>query len=159
MPVQPVALRYGEGGSAQTIVAFGPGESFFANFLRLLGELRERFGLTYLFISHDLAVVQGPNGGLHHSAFWLDDWDEVRDAADVLAHHGIQVDVGPTRHGITRGSTIYFFDPLGTRNEVFTGGYWVDPGSEPITWTEAEMGRALFYYDGAVDQRYLTVHS
>ncbi|MCD9028035.1 1-acyl-sn-glycerol-3-phosphate acyltransferase [Luteimonas sp. BDR2-5] len=36
--VQPVALRYGAGGSAQTIVAFGPHESFLANFLRLLGE-------------------------------------------------------------------------------------------------------------------------
>jgi 1-acyl-sn-glycerol-3-phosphate acyltransferase len=38
IPVQPVALRYGEGGEAQTVVAFGPDESFFANFWRLLGE-------------------------------------------------------------------------------------------------------------------------
>ncbi len=38
VPVQPVALRYGEHGSAQTAVAFGPNESFFANFVRLLGE-------------------------------------------------------------------------------------------------------------------------
>lgn len=38
VPVQPVALRYGEGGSAQTVVAFAPRESFFGNFLRLLGE-------------------------------------------------------------------------------------------------------------------------
>ncbi|NUS39275.1 MAG: 1-acyl-sn-glycerol-3-phosphate acyltransferase [Lysobacter sp.] len=38
VPVQPVALRYGARGSAQTVVAFAPGESFFANFLRLLGE-------------------------------------------------------------------------------------------------------------------------
>ena len=37
-PVQPVALRYGEDASAQSVVAFAPGESFFANFLRLLGE-------------------------------------------------------------------------------------------------------------------------
>ncbi len=36
--VQPVALRYGEHGSAQAVVAFGERESFFANFLRLLGE-------------------------------------------------------------------------------------------------------------------------
>lgn len=36
--VQPVALRYGHAGSAQTIVAFRERESFFANFLRLLGE-------------------------------------------------------------------------------------------------------------------------
>ncbi|CTP89040.1 hypothetical protein XTPLMG730_2337 [Xanthomonas translucens pv. phlei] len=38
MPVQPVAVRYGSGGSAQTLIAFGAHESFLANFLRLLGE-------------------------------------------------------------------------------------------------------------------------
>ncbi|MET1025467.1 MAG: lysophospholipid acyltransferase family protein [Pseudoxanthomonas sp.] len=38
VPVQPVALRYGAHGEAQMVVAFGPRESFFANFLRLLGE-------------------------------------------------------------------------------------------------------------------------
>ena len=37
-PVQPVALRYGVGGVAQTAVAFRPGEDFVGNFLRLLGE-------------------------------------------------------------------------------------------------------------------------
>lgn len=36
--VQPVAVRYGAGGSAQTLIAFGAHESFLANFLRLLGE-------------------------------------------------------------------------------------------------------------------------
>jgi 1-acyl-sn-glycerol-3-phosphate acyltransferase len=38
VPVQPVALRYGDKGDAQTAIAFQPGEHFFANFLRLLGE-------------------------------------------------------------------------------------------------------------------------
>jgi 1-acyl-sn-glycerol-3-phosphate acyltransferase len=38
VPVQPVALRYGAHGDAQAQVAFGPNESFFANFLRILGD-------------------------------------------------------------------------------------------------------------------------
>ena len=38
VPVQPVALRYGANGNAQAEVAFGPDESFFANFLRILGD-------------------------------------------------------------------------------------------------------------------------
>ena len=108
---------------------------------------------------HDLAVVQGPNGGLHHFAFWLDDWEAVRDAADVLAYNGIQLDVGPTRHGITRGSTIYFFDPLGTRNEVFTGGYRPDPDFPTLTWTEDNIGRAIFYYEGELNDRFMRVHT
>jgi len=38
VPVQPVALRYGTRGEAQTLVAFAPRENFLQNFLRLLGE-------------------------------------------------------------------------------------------------------------------------
>lgn len=108
---------------------------------------------------HDLAVVSGPNGALHHFAFWLDDWDHVRSAADILAFNAIQVDVGPTRHGITRGNTIYFFDPMGTRNEVFTGGYRPDPDFPTITWTEDNIGRAVFYYEGEINDRFVQMHT
>ena len=38
VPAQPVALKYGAKGCAQTIVAFGERENFLQNFLRLLGE-------------------------------------------------------------------------------------------------------------------------
>jgi catechol 2,3-dioxygenase len=109
--------------------------------------------------SHDLAFITGPNGAFHHVAFWLDDWTALRNAADICSYHGMRIDAGPTRHGATRGWGLYFFDPAGNRNEVYTGGYWADPDREPVTWTEAEMGRAVFYYEGAVDQRFLTVHS
>jgi 1-acyl-sn-glycerol-3-phosphate acyltransferase len=46
--VQPVALRYGEHGSAQATVAFAPGEGFLANFLRLLGEPARRADVVFL---------------------------------------------------------------------------------------------------------------
>ena len=108
---------------------------------------------------HDVAFITGPQGGLHHFAFWLDDWNQMRAAADLCAYHGVNIDAGPTRHGATRGHGLYFFDPSGNRNEVYTGGYWVDPDAEPVTWTEAEMGKAIFYYEGAVNQRFLTVHT
>jgi catechol 2,3-dioxygenase len=108
---------------------------------------------------HDIAIVNGPNGALHHWAYWLDDWDHIRKAADTLAYNGVQIDQGPTRHGVTRGNTIYFFDPLGIRNEVFTGGYWVDPDTEIITWTEQEFGKGLFYYENVISQRFLRMHT
>lgn len=109
--------------------------------------------------AHDIAFVTGPNGAFHHVAFWVDDWNDLRRSADICAYHGVRIDAGPTRHGATRGWGLYFFDPAGNRNEVYTGGYWADPDREPITWTEAEMGRAVFYYEGVVDQSFLTVHS
>ena len=68
-------------------------------------------------------------------------------------------DVFLVRHGATRGCGLYFFDPAGNRNELYTGGYWFDPDDEPTTWTESEMGRAIFYYRGQVDRGFMTVHS
>ena len=108
---------------------------------------------------HDIAFMTGPDGAFHHVAFWVDEWHDLRRAADTCAYHGVNIDAGPTRHGATRGSGLYFFDPAGNRNEVYTGGYWFDPDDEPTTWTEAEMGRAIFYYEGQVDQSFMTVHS
>jgi len=108
---------------------------------------------------HDIAFLTGPDGGFHHIAYWVDEWNDLRHAADTCAYHGVEIDAGPTRHGATRGCGLYFFDPAGNRNEVYTGGYWADPDREPVTWTEAEMGRAVFYYEGVVNQRFLTVHS
>jgi catechol 2,3-dioxygenase len=109
--------------------------------------------------AHDIAFLTGPDGGFHHVAYWVDEWSDLRDAADICAYHGVAIDAGPTRHGATRGCGLYFFDPAGNRNELFTGGYQFDPDDEPITWTEAEMGRAIFSYKGRVDQRFMTVHS
>lgn len=109
--------------------------------------------------SHDIAFIVGPNSAFHHVGFWVDDWNDLRRAADICSYHGVKIDAGPTRHGATRGWGLYFFDPAGNRNEVYTGGYWADPDREPVTWTESEMGRAIFYYEGVVDQKFLTVHS
>ncbi len=108
---------------------------------------------------HDLAFITGPDGGFHHVAFWVDEWHDLRRAGDTCAYHGVPIEAGPTRHGATRGCGIYFFDPAGNRNEMYTGGYWFDPDDEPTTWTEAEMGRAIFYYAGKVDPHYMTVHT
>jgi catechol 2,3-dioxygenase len=109
--------------------------------------------------THDVAFLTGPDGGFHHVAFWVDDWNELRKGADTCAYHGVAVDAGPTRHGATRGCGLYFFDPAGNRNEIYTGGYWFDPDDEPTTWTENEIGRAIFYYQGRLNQAFMTVHS
>lgn len=109
--------------------------------------------------AHDIAFITGPQGALHHVAFWMDDWNDLRKAADTFSFNGVPIDAGPTRHGATRGWGLYSFDPAGNRNEVYTGGYWADPDREPVTWTESDMGRAVFYYEGAVNQSFLTVHS
>jgi catechol 2,3-dioxygenase len=110
--------------------------------------------------THDVAFVKGGNGGLHHVSFWLDDMNDVYKAADTLRMNGVDIEIGPTRHGISRGHTIYFFDPVGNRNEVFTGGYWTDPVQwEPITWTEDQIGKAIFYFEGRLIRSFHEVHT
>ncbi|MDP1340903.1 VOC family protein, partial [Klebsiella variicola] len=66
------------------------------------------------------------------------------------------IDIGPTRHGITHGQTIYFFDPSGNRNEVFCGGDYFYPDHEPITWDADMLGKAIFYHDRQLNERFLT---
>ncbi|RMH87164.1 MAG: catechol 2,3-dioxygenase [Actinomyces sp.] len=108
---------------------------------------------------HDVAFTRGTDGGLHHFAFALDSWADIGRAADILRLNGVNIDIGPTRHGITRGHTIYFFDPVGNRNEVFAGGYYVDVDHEVITWTEDQLGKALFYYENRVVDSFVRIHS
>ena len=75
-------------------------------------------------IRHGITILPelpGPQGKLHHFAFRLEDWNSVGRAADLMTMDDVPIDIGPTRHGITRGQTVYFFDPSGNRNEVFAG--------------------------------------
>ena len=114
---------------------------------------------AFLFCSnkaHDIAFVKGPNGKLHHYAFWLDSWNDILRAGDILARNDIKIDMGPTRHGITRGTTIYFFGPNGNRNEVFSGGYMTYPDFPCITWTADQIGKAIFYIHQEVNERFNT---
>ena len=118
---------------------------------------------TWLFRSstpHDIAFVGGPRNGLHHIAFFLDDWSDVLKSADVMAKNKVKIDVAPTRHGITRGTTIYFFDPSGNRNETFAGlGYLAQPDRPVTTWTGDEIGRAIFYHSGELNEAFTTVYT
>jgi catechol 2,3-dioxygenase len=106
--------------------------------------------------AHDIAFAQRDEPGrLHHVAFWLDSWHEVGQAADIVARYDMPLDVGPTRHGITRGQTIYFFDPSGNRNEVFSGGFIYYPDNPRRMWTVDKIGKAVFYYQREVNEGFM----
>jgi catechol 2,3-dioxygenase len=108
--------------------------------------------------AHDIAFVRHPEKDkLHHASFLLENWNDVLKAADIISKNKVSLDIGPTRHGITRGATIYFFDPSGNRNEVFTGGYAWYPDKPTITWTEDQLGTAIFYHDRKLNEAFLSV--
>ena len=109
---------------------------------------------------HDIAFVGGPRSGLHHIAYFLDSWHDVLKAADVMAKNKVRIDVAPTRHGITRGETIYFFDPSGNRNETFAGlGYLAQPDRPVTTWSEDRLGSGIFYHTGDLGPSFTDVYT
>jgi len=109
---------------------------------------------------HDVAFIRQPvKNKLHHVSFFLESWHDVLRAADIITKHRVSHDVGPTRHGLTRGTTVYFFDPSGNRNEVFSGGYIHYPDKPTLTWTDDELARAVFYHDRAIDERFMAAYT
>jgi catechol 2,3-dioxygenase len=120
-------------------------------------------GIVAAFLScsnkaHDIAFIRRAEAGrFHHVAFALDSWHEVGQAADIIARYDIPLDIGPTRHGITRGQTIYFFDPSGNRNEVFSGGFIYYPDNPKRVWSMDKIGKAIFYYQREVHERFMGV--
>lgn len=114
--------------------------------------------LTVSMKAHDIAFIRhAEKDKLHHISFLLESWEQVLKAGDLLAMTNTAIDIGPTRHGITHGQTIYFFDPSGNRNEVYSGGDAFYPDHPPITWDADKLGKAIFYHDRKLNERFLTV--
>lgn len=108
--------------------------------------------------AHDLALVRHEEDDkFHHCSFLLEDWKDIGNAADIMTRYDVSVDIGPTRHGITRGRTIYFWDPSGNRNEVFAGGYSHYPDNPQRVWSAENIGKAIFYYERSLNDTFLPV--
>lgn len=109
---------------------------------------------------HDIAFVEHAEPGkLHHLSFLLESWDEVLRAADIMSMNNVPIDIGPTRHGITRGCTIYAWDPSGNRFETFMGGYQPYPDYEMTTWSFDGLGSGggLDYPQRKLHETFLSV--
>lgn len=107
---------------------------------------------------HDIAfVLQPEQNKFHHASFLLESAHDVIKAADRFGKYRVPVDVGPNRHGVTRGTTIYFFDPSGNRNEVFAEGYVHYPDTPTLVWDTSELGSATFSQDNTPRQSFLEV--
>lgn len=129
---------------------------------RLVSDLSDDAELigTWLFCqhkTHDIAFVQGQKGRIHHFGWKLDSWEELRKAGAILSMDEASVGFGPDIHGLSRGETIYFFDPSGNRNEVFAGGYETYADWPTITWTMDQVDRAVSYIGREIAENHFTV--
>jgi catechol 2,3-dioxygenase len=107
---------------------------------------------------HDLAFVEYPKPNtIHHVGFYLQTWEDVLNAADLIAINHLKLDIGPTRHAITRGTTIYFWEPSGNRIETYCGGYTANPDNPQRIWDAEQLGRGLFYFSGEMIPSFLSI--
>lgn len=108
--------------------------------------------------THDIAFVEHPEPGkLHHVSLRMENWNRVQRASDIMGMNDVAIDIGPTRHGVTRGETIYAWDPSGNRFETFAGGYEPYPDWEPLTWTFDDFGHGLDFPTGKLHESFLGV--
>ncbi len=98
--------------------------------------------------SHDFGLVadfSGVPGRVNHVAFWVDQREELRRAADVLLDADVPIEFGPGRHGMGEQDYLYFREPGGLRIELNSGGYHnYEPDFETVRWTPAQ-GSNVYY--------------
>jgi hypothetical protein len=69
---------------------------------------------------HTVNFIIDEEPQLHHIAFEVVDWAEIRKACDYLAHNKVQLAWGPGRHIIGHNVAIYHRNPDLVRVEIFT---------------------------------------
>ena len=102
-------------------------------------------------VPHELAIMTdttGTRGRFHHVAFWYGVEQHLNDIAEVLRDRGIDIEAGPSKHGITQSPFIYVFEPGGNRVELFGGyGYLIlEPDHEQRTWTAENLNIGTSMY-------------
>lgn len=98
--------------------------------------------------SHDLGIVPDPSsltGRINHVAYWLDQREDIRRAADLLLESGVGIEFGPGRHGMGEIDYVYFREPGGMRIELNSGTIRnYEPDWEPVKWAVAQGSNVFF---------------
>ncbi|UJL45593.1 catechol 2,3-dioxygenase [Virgibacillus sp. NKC19-16] len=95
-------------------------------------------------------------GKLHHVAFWYGFPQHLHDLADVLTEHGIEIEAGPLKHGVSQALCMYVIEPGGNRIELFgDSGYLIfDPEWQPRMWKGNEIEKAIIHYGAPLPDSY-----
>ena len=108
---------------------------------------------------HDLAFITGPDGAFHHVAYWVDEWSDLRDAADICAYHGVhdrRRPHPPRRHPRLRPLLLR---PRRQPQRDVHRRLPVRPRRRADDVDGGRDGTSDLLLQGQVDQRFMTVHS
>lgn len=104
-----------------------------------------------------LRDTSGIGGRFHHLALWVDQWNDVIRAAELLRDNGVTIEWGPGRHGHGESMSVYVREPGGMRIEIVSGGIKNPlPDWEPQKWNP-EDGAGDFYLSNPLPEAFLEV--
>ena len=68
---------------------------------------------------HGLAFLPSPRSSLHHHAYGVGDWEQIKFVLDWMCRCGVAPEAGPVRHGPGNNIAVYCRDPDGFRVEFY----------------------------------------
>lgn len=123
---------------------------------------KDEFFATWLSVSplvHEVALMGdelGGHGRLHHLAFWYGIPQHLNDLSELCVEHGIPIEAGPLKHGVSQALCMYIIEPGGNRIELFgDSGYLIlDPDWETVKWAPEDAAKAIIWYGGELPETY-----
>ncbi|MFL2129241.1 MAG: VOC family protein [Ruoffia tabacinasalis] len=120
------------------------------------------FFATWLSVSplvHEVALMGdelGGSGRFHHLAYWYGIPQHLNDLSELCIEHGIPIEAGPLKHGVSQALCMYIIEPGGNRIELFgDSGYLIfDPDWETVEWAPEDAAKAIIWYGGELPETY-----
>lgn len=81
---------------------------------------------------HAIAFLPSDHTNLHHHAYELKSWEEIKHACDWFARQGVPIASGPLRHGVGNNIAIYIKDPDGFFVEYYCEMEQIDDHEDHI---------------------------
>lgn len=108
---------------------------------------------------HEVALMGdelGGHGRLHHLAYWYGIPQHLNDVSELCVEHGIPIEAGPLKHGVSQALCMYVIEPGGNRIELFgDSGYLIfDPDWKTVDWAPEDAAKAIIWYGGELPETY-----
>lgn len=72
----------------------------------------------------------------------------LMDVSELLVEHGVKIEAGPGKHGVSQAYLLYVIEPGGNRVELFgyTGYQIFDPDWKTVEWKGKDLEHAIIWY-------------
>ena len=93
---------------------------------------------------------------LHHFAYEYGATQNLYDVAELFSEHGLKIEAGPLKHGITQATSLYVWEPGGNRVELYGQPSYLiyNPEWKPVKWTEEEVEKAIIFFGSPLPESF-----